>query len=145
VPRVRVYEDSTRDDRESSCNMSSKKLPKKETICETSTSTTSTVTDLPTPFVTMSDDHIKSLKQISTTLQSTLETTNRVYRAAMDEFPNMETMFALMRNGVQGHSMEITVYQPRILVEYCDFMTSISTVSQGFLFCCIFKISQPVS
>jgi hypothetical protein len=43
------------------------------------------------------------------------------------------------------HSMEITVYQPRILVEYCDFMTSISTVSQGFLSCCIFKISQPVS
>ena|SRR6266852_2171425 len=43
------------------------------------------------------------------------------------------------------HSMEITVYQPRILVEYCDLMTSISTVSQGFLFCCIFKISQPVS
>jgi hypothetical protein len=43
------------------------------------------------------------------------------------------------------HSMEITVYQPRILVEYCDFMTSISTVSKGFLFCCIFKISQPVS
>ena len=32
-----------------------------------------------------------------------------------------------------------------ILVEYCDFMTSISTVSHGFLFCCIFKISQPVS
>jgi hypothetical protein len=30
-------------------------------------------------------------------------------------------------------------------VEYCDLMTSISTVSQGFLFCCIFKISQPVS
>jgi hypothetical protein len=44
-----------------------------------------------------------------------------------------------------SHSMEITVYQPRILVEYCDLMTSISTVSQGFLFCCIFKISQPVS
>jgi hypothetical protein len=43
------------------------------------------------------------------------------------------------------HSMEITVYHPRILVEYCDLMTSISTVSQGFLFCCIFKISQPVS
>jgi hypothetical protein len=43
------------------------------------------------------------------------------------------------------HSMEITIYQPRILVEYCDLMTSISTVSQGFLFCCIFKISQPVS
>ncbi len=49
--------------------------------------------------------------------------------------------------GVSGHphSMEITIYQPRILVEYCDLMTSISTVSQGFLFCCIFKISQPVS
>jgi hypothetical protein len=43
------------------------------------------------------------------------------------------------------HSMEITVYQQRILVEYCDLMTSISTVSQGFLFCCIFKISPPVS
>jgi hypothetical protein len=43
------------------------------------------------------------------------------------------------------HSMEITIYQLRILVEYCDLMTSISTVSQGFLFCCIFKISQPVS
>jgi hypothetical protein len=27
------------------------------------------------------------------------------------------------------HSMEITIYQPRILVEYCDLMTSISTVS----------------
>jgi hypothetical protein len=106
-PRVRVYEDSTRDDRESSCNTSSKKLPKKETIRETSTSTTSTVTDLPTPFVTMSDDHIESLKQISTTLQSTLETTNRVYRAAMDEFPNMETMFALMRNGVQGLATQL--------------------------------------
>jgi hypothetical protein len=106
-PRVRVYEDSTRDDRESSCNTSSKKLPKKETICETSTSTTSTVTDLPSPFVTMSDDHIESLKQISTTLQSTLETTNRVYRAAMDEIPNMETTFALMRNGVQGLATQL--------------------------------------
>jgi hypothetical protein len=42
------------------------------------------------------------------------------------------------------HSMEITVYQPSILVEYCDLMTSISTVSHGFLFCCIFKISHPV-
>jgi hypothetical protein len=47
--------------------------------------------------------------------------------------------------GVIYHSMEITIYQPGILVEYCDLMTSISTVSQGFLFCCIFKISQPVS
>jgi hypothetical protein len=53
--------------------------------------------------------------------------------------------FVRMAYRSKVHSMEITVYQPRILVEYCDFMTSISTVSQGFLFCCIFKISQPVS
>ena len=38
----------------------------------------------------------------------------------------------------KSHSMEITVYQPSILVDYCDLMTSISTVSHGFLFCWIF-------
>ena len=65
-------------------------------------STAPTVTDLPPPFVAMSDNHIESLKQISSTLQSTLETTNQVYRSAMDEIPNMETTFALMRNSVQG-------------------------------------------
>ena len=106
-PRVHAYEDGSQDGRDSSCYTSDKKLLKKETICETSTSTTSTVTDLPSPFVTMSDNHIESLKQISTTLQSTLETTNRVYRAAMDEFPNMETTFALMRNGVQGLATQL--------------------------------------
>ena len=57
--------------------------------------------DLLLPFVTMSEDHIESLKQISMTLQSTIETTNRVYQAAMDEFPNMETTFTLMHNGMQ--------------------------------------------
>ena len=55
----------------------------------------------------MSDDHIESLKQISSTLQSTLETTNQVYCAAMDEIPNMETMFALMRNSVQGLATQL--------------------------------------
>ena len=63
--------------------------------------------DLPPPFVAMSDDHIESLKQISSTLQATLETTNQVYRAAMDEFPNMETTFALMRNSVQGLATQL--------------------------------------
>ena len=63
--------------------------------------------DLPLPFVTMSEDHIKSLKQISMTLQSTLETMNRVYRATMDKFPNMETTFTLMCNGVQGLAMQL--------------------------------------
>ena len=82
--------------------MSGEKLLKKETICERSVSTTPTVTDLPSLFVTMSEDHIESLKQISMTLQSTIKTTNRVYRATMDEFLNMETTFTLMRNGVQG-------------------------------------------
>ena len=55
----------------------------------------------------MSEDHIKSLKQISMTLQSTLETMNRVYRATMDKFPNMETTFTLMCNGVQGLAMQL--------------------------------------
>ena len=67
-----------------------------------STSTALTVTDLPPPFVAMSDNHIKSLKQISSTLQSTLETMNQVYCAAMDKIPNMETKFALMCNSMQG-------------------------------------------
>ena len=49
-----------------------------------------------------------------------------------------------VKNQSKNHSMEITVYQPSILGECCDLMTSISTVSHGFLFCCIFKISQPV-
>ena len=49
----------------------------------------------------------RSLKQISTTLQSTLETTNQVYRAALDEFPNMETTFMLMCNGMQGLAMQL--------------------------------------
>ena len=31
-----------------------------------------------------------------------LETTNQVYHAALDEIPNMETMFVLMRNSMQG-------------------------------------------
>ena len=70
-------------------------------------STTPTVTDLPLPFIVMSDDHIESLKQISSTLQSTLETTNQVYHTAMDEIPNMETMFALMRNSMQGLAMQL--------------------------------------
>ena len=65
-------------------------------------STAPTVMDLLLPFVAMSNDHIESLKQISSTLQSTLETTNQVYHTAMDEIPNMETMFALMHNSVQG-------------------------------------------
>ena len=65
-------------------------------------STAPTVMDLLSPFVMMSEDHIESLKQISMTLQSTIKTTNRVYRATMDEFPNMETTFMLMCNGVQG-------------------------------------------
>ena len=55
----------------------------------------------------MSDDHIESLKQISLILQSMLETTNQVYRAAMDEIPNMETMFALMCDSVQGLVMQL--------------------------------------
>ena len=63
--------------------------------------------DLPLPFVVMSDDHIESLKQISSTLQSMLKTTNQVYRVAMDKIPNMETMFALMRNSVQGLAMQL--------------------------------------
>ena len=64
--------------------------------------TAPTVTDLPSPFVMMSEDHIESLKQISMTLQSTIETMNRVYHATMDEFPNMETTFMLMCNSVLG-------------------------------------------
>ena len=60
--------------------MSGEKLPKKETICEMSMLTAPTVMDLPLPFVAMSNDHIESLKQISSTLQPTLETTNQVYR-----------------------------------------------------------------
>ena len=63
--------------------------------------------DLPLPFITMSEDHIELLKQISMTLQSTIETMNRVYRATMDEFPDMETTFTLMRNGVQGLVMQL--------------------------------------
>ena len=63
--------------------------------------------DLPPPFVAMSDDHIESLKQISSTLQSTLETTNQVYHTTMDEIPNMEFMFALMRNSVQGLATQL--------------------------------------
>ena len=55
----------------------------------------------------MSDDHIKSLKQISSTLQSMLETMNQVYRAAMDKIPTMETMFALMRNSMQGLATQL--------------------------------------
>jgi hypothetical protein len=63
--------------------------------------------DLPLPFITMSEDHIELLKQISMTLQSTIETMNRVYHATMDEFPDMETTFTLMRNGVQGLVMQL--------------------------------------
>ena len=87
--------------------MSGEKLPKKETICKRSMSTTPTVMDLPPPFVMMSEDHIELLKQISMTLQSTLKTTNRVCQATMDEFPNMETTFTLMRNGMQGLATQL--------------------------------------
>ena len=70
-------------------------------------STAPTVMDLLSPFVTMSEDHIESLKEISMTLQSTIETTNQVYHATMDEFPNMETTFTLMCNGVQGLATQL--------------------------------------
>ena len=106
-PRAHAHETSLRDSRDTSCHTSGEKLPKKETSCETSMLTAPTVTDLPSPFVTMSEDHIESLKQISSTLQSTLETTNQVYRTAMDEIPNMETTFALMRNSVQGLATQL--------------------------------------
>jgi hypothetical protein len=63
----------------------------------------------------------------------------------VDDFKDPHPIYRATKTCI-SHSMEITIYQPRILVEYCDLMTSISTVSQGFLFCCcIFKISQPVS
>ena len=84
-PRAHAHETSLRDSRDTSCHTSGEKLPKKETSCETSTSTAPTVTDLPSPFVTMSEDHIESLKQISSTLQSTLETTNQVYRVDINK------------------------------------------------------------
>ena len=106
-PRACVYENSSQDGQDTSCHTCGKKLPKKETICETLTLTTPTVMDLPLPFITMSEDHIELLKQISMTLQSTIETMNRVYRATMDEFPDMETTFTLMRNGVQGLVMQL--------------------------------------
>ena len=106
-PRAHVYESNSWDSWDTTGHTSDQKLPEKETIHKRSMSTTPTVTDLPPPFVAMSDDHIKSLKQISSTLQSTLKTTNQVYRAAMDEIPNMETMFALMCNSVQGLATQL--------------------------------------
>ena len=80
---------------------------KRKLFAKRQTSTAPTVTDLPPPFVAMSNDHIESLKQISSTLQSTLETTNQVYRTAMDKIPNMETTFALMRNSMQGLATQL--------------------------------------
>jgi len=42
-------------------------------------------------------------------------------------------------------TMEITVYQSSILVEYCDLKYfHCIPVSHGFLFCCIFRVSYPV-
>ena len=77
------------------------KLPEKETTRERSTSSVFIVKEPPLHFVILSNGHDESPKTISITLQSALEKTNRVYRVALEELPNMESSVAKMRESVQ--------------------------------------------